>query len=375
MKEDNTMKHLNDIEEIKGEEMEQLEDNIIQEHKAKENNVKSNNPSEQSIDRFFEQLEESEAADLKSEKDNSTRNTLIIVVAAILILSTLAFMYLYWKSDSTTSSKTGVNVTISGDSGTQKGSKNKKEDTEVEDTDVDEEDDLEDYEEQDEFEESKVKEKNTKVVLEDWEKVSKSDMTDKQKEKMLEKVSESTLGEMFVGMPSAAEGFTSNREEMVDEDYVPNPYYVDLTKEEFIEQYNDIIMRITNPIYGEWEDLQLESKEKIDTKAYYAQIFKGVSDGELISNTKSEERSPMMFDYDANGFAAIYDKKQIDKNGARIVGKLTKGDMLYESEDRMVSDITVTYYLPDGSSFDRDMKLGLKINEENKLILTSIKSN
>lgn len=323
------------------------------------------------LNELFSQLEKSEAKDLEVVKDNSTRNTLIAIFAGILILSILAFMYLYWKSDSTTSSKTGVDITISGDNGSKAVEDNRDRDNTDEEAE-DLEDDENSKDEEDEETDTGVKPKNTKVKLADWEKVSKDKMTDKQKEEMMKNAEEGPIGEMFVGMPSAAEGFTSDREKMLDENYLPNPYYVDLTKEEFMKQYTDILMRVTNPVYGNWVGLQLESSKKIDTRDYYNTIFQGVADGELTENTKPDEKSPLMFDYDGNGFAGIYDKKQVDKNGARIVGRLKKGQLIYDSETRMKSDITVTYYLPDGSTFDRDMVLDLKINDDNRLVITKI---
>lgn len=342
-----------------------------EEAKEKAKEVENAKKPQDNLNELFNQLEKSEAKDLEVVKDNSTRNTLIAIFAGILILTILAFMYLYWKSDSTTSSKTGVDVTISGDNGSKATEDNRDRDEdeeEIENTENDEDSESE----EDESTDTGVKPKNTKVKLEDWEKVSKDNMTEQQKETMLQNAEQGPIGEMFVGMPSEAEGFTSDKEKMLDENYLPNPYYVDLTKEEFIEQYTDILMRVTSPVYGNWVGLQLESSKKIDTRDYYNTIFKGVSDGELSENTKPDERSPLMFDYDGNGFAGIYDKKQVDKNGARIVGRLKKGQLIYDSETRMKSDITVTYYLPDGSTFDRDMVLDLKINDDNRLVITKI---
>lgn len=350
-KESNNLENIEKMQES----LQDVEDNIVEE----DINKKSSNDN---LNDFFSDLKESESQDMKVKKDNSLKNTIIISVAAFMILLSLALLYLYLNYDKISSSKTGVNVTITGDS-----NENSKEIASTES--------VGDEEENEEVEEdTSHNTKETKVKLEEWEKVSRDKMTEKQKKKMLKAMEEGAVGEMFMGMPSEEEGYTSDPDKMLDKDYVPNPYYVDLTKEDYIEQYSDILMRLINPIYGNWMEYQMESPNKIDNKVAYSKIFQGVSDGELFSNTEKSKDNPMMFDYDANGFAAIYKNAEKDKNGVRIIGELSSGELIYNEDSTITNNITVKYLLPDGSSFDKDMQLKLKIDSNKKLVLTDIKN-
>lgn len=357
-KESNNLNNLESIEKMQ-ESLQDVEDNIIEEDINKEKNNNSND----NLNSFFNDLEESESQDMKVKKDNSLKNTIIISVAAFMVLLALALMYLYLNFDKISSSRTGVNVTITGDS-----NENSKEIASTES--VGDEEESEEVAEED----TSHNTKETKVKLEEWEKVSREKMTDKQKKKMLKAMEEGAVGEMFMGMPSEEEGYTSDPDKMLDKDYVPNPYYVDLTKEDYIEQYSDILMRVINPIYGDWMEYQMENPNKINNREAYAKIFQGVSDGELFSNTEKSKDNPMMFDYDANGFAAIYKNAEKDKNGVRIIGELSSGELIYNEDSTITNNITVKYLLPDGSSFDKDMQLKLKIDSNKKLVLTDIKN-
>lgn len=313
--------------------------------------------NKKSIEEMMSEISEHEEKDTGISQEKRTKNLLVISVAAVLILITIALAYVFLTGDQTTSSRVGQNVKIINNA---KGNAIEEENSTA--VASSEKDIITE-------EEPEVDPLKTKQSLEGWEKVERDKLSPSLKEAMLEEVKKGFIGDNFLAMPSAKEGFTSDPSKMVDEDGVPNIYYVDLTQEEFIEQYTDILYRIANPIYGKWVKYQMTNKV-INQEDAYKEVFRGVATGDYLSSIRNSKKNPLKMNVDGNDYR-IYDENQKDSNGARIVGRPIDGTVNYKDARNLESVVTIEYTLPDGSTFEEDIKLELTIIN-NKLLINGM---
>lgn len=336
------------------------------------------NLNNDNIDELFNNLKNNQAKDKKSNKNLFAKNAAVIFIGIILIIAVLIAMALYTKSDRTTTSKTGTDIKIMGnDSEVKKKEEKKKNEENKKRTKTKKEKEKNEEEQQEvgHYLTSSVDPIKSVVKLEEWQKKYRKDLSKSQKEEMYNYVSDGVIGRAFAGMPSAKEGFISDPKKMLDENYVPNPSYVDLTKEEYIEQMSDIVNRITNPIYGGWAIYQMEDSNKEDVEKIYNYIFRDVKTDFFTENIdKKELVNVLPFDYGNNGYNGKFTPERIDTNGTRLFGNTKKLSIVYDDARKMKAYLIVEYSYPDGSTFDKNIQLDLEI-VDNKLLLDNIKSN
>lgn len=162
---------------------------------------------------------------------------------------------------------------------------------------------------------------NQVIPLPDWAKKSYYSLIDNEKKEMIASLDNKLFGNLIQSIPSKADGYTSNPEEILDEEGFPNLYYTTILQEDIKEYAILYLNRIVNPIFGDWVNYQYGKEynsEEIDP-VIYSDMFTP----DYIE--KNKKNLPFLTDKNKNNFG--YEWDEIKEKQARVIGVV---DDIYE---------------------------------------------
>ena len=162
---------------------------------------------------------------------------------------------------------------------------------------------------------------NQTIPLPDWAKKSYYSLTESEKTEMITSLDNKLFENIIQSLPSKSDGYTSNPEEMLDEEGFPNLYYTTILQEDIKEFSILYLNRIINPIFGDWVNYQYGKEynpENIDSN-----IYSDMFTSDYIEKNKNS--LPFLADKEKNNFGYEWDNTK-DKQ-ARVIGVI---DDIYE---------------------------------------------
>lgn len=156
-------------------------------------------------------------------------------------------------------------------------------------------------------------------------------------------------------LPSEAAGFTSDDSKVLNEDGTLNPFYTYWTKELFIKETNDILSRITNPVYGDWEYYQFSNSLKEESG--YRILHQKFADivPPYVNPETTRQQLPIYADWDKNDYG-MGDVLNPLSQGLRWYGNIDSTETTFTYNDEkgqydVVMNLNVTY-----SAWSKDKK-------------------
>lgn len=174
------------------------------------------------------------------------------------------------------------------------------------------------------------------VEMDDWEKkpIAETDAPNKDRDSILNTVlnSSSDLHSASSTLPSEASGFTSNQDEAVLDDGLPNPQYSYWTAELFQVEAHSSIERLINPVYGDWERFQYSAFDA--GRKFDPSIFNDIFTQRFIeenSGKQPREYLPVFADWEANDYG---ESRLLGNGGPRWFGKIENSttDFIYDDK-------------------------------------------
>lgn len=210
--------------------------------------------------------------------------------------------------------------------------------------------------------ESKPQIIETDLTLEDWMKKSYLNQTEDDKKAMLKYSSENFIGFNTEIYPSKEEGFTSDPTKEFDEDGLPNIYYVDLTREELLEQLSNIVYRISNPVYGDWISYQKPTEKKLN-EVVSVELLKDIATGEFSDTVyNSGNQELFLLDYNKNNYEGRFTEE------SKFIGVVKDGEVIYNDDSTIKAIFTVDYKINDSQIY-KTKTITLDLIIENKKLL------
>lgn len=215
--------------------------------------------------------------------------------------------------------------------------------------------------------ENKVEETKINLTLPDWQKKVYYLMDEKDIANMLNDTKSNFIGYNASFLPSEKDGFTSKIENKLDNNNLPNMYYVSLTSEQFQKDLATIIYRTINPIFGEWNEFQY-SNEKSRIDLFKKSIYEDYATNDF------NNFNIFMFDWQGNNYnnslVVEYDLKP-SVFTPKFIGILKSGDMEFVNDKDIKVNFIVDYKIDDERVlFTKKIKLNI-VNIDGKLLVKS----
>lgn len=172
--------------------------------------------------------------------------------------------------------------------------------------------------------------------------------------------------------PSVAEGFTSDKDKMYEEDGLPNIYYTTATKESIKFYTIQYLNRLFNPIFGGWTEYQYGKEFK--TSELSSEIYEDMFSDKYIEANKNS--MPFYTDKEGNDYGYEWSNKN---TVPRFIGVVT-GVSNLETDESLTSikiEANVSVY---GNTkeeqvqkdYDVVMTLIYDENKENSFVIDNI---
>lgn len=167
------------------------------------------------------------------------------------------------------------------------------------------------------------------VVLPTWAKISHANaQSEEDKAKIANSLDKTNFLYMTSVYPSVTEGFTSDPNNMYDEDGLPNIYYSTATREDIKFLVVQYLNRLYNPMFGNWIQYQYGKDHK--TSNMSDQIY-----GDMFTDSyieKNKENMPFYTDKEGNDYGIKWSNNDVSK--PRFVGVISEISKL-ETDDTL----------------------------------------
>lgn len=211
--------------------------------------------------------------------------------------------------------------------------------------------------------------------LDEWQTKPHSDSTSRDKEKMMQKYSGTSLAVASQRLPSGSAGFTSDPSKAKLPDGTLNPMYTTLTAQDYQQVAEGYVERLVNPIYGEWQ--QYQRKNGKASQNLQLGEFSNMFTQEYLSKNSSKpfkDYIPIYADWNANDYG-MGDK--LLSNGPRWIGKIDSMNSTFKYDEKtqqyntdVTANITYSAWAQDQSVLKKNGVLKLKLvtnsNDNNK---------
>lgn len=209
------------------------------------------------------------------------------------------------------------------------------------DGDSEEEINIRDFKNEDKYEWARKENAYTPVKTQKWETNkmvygktdSEVETNDKIDKAMFQKFSHLDYYSAAVDLPSEEAGFTSDFDKIKNEDGSLNPMYSYWTKESFIRETNQILTRLTNPIYGDWFEQQYT--DGVGNPLDYdrmKEVFSNIISPSMLEPNNKSSSIPVYADWDRNNYGM--GDQLLDVNvGFRWMGEVESTNTVFTYND------------------------------------------
>lgn len=205
---------------------------------------------------------------------------------------------------------------------------------------------------------------NIPINIPAWQKKYYKEMNAEDIVSMLKFTNENVIGQSLDFLPSVEDGFTSDKAQEYVNELAPNMYYVPMTKEDIQKDLSIYIYRLINPIFGGWtEYIYADNKKEDETKTRQI-IYTGMFDIDLGKKLMNANKD----------LIPLYNQEFTSENskGVEFIGVIRGGEFSVVNDKEFKITLIVDFMKSKDSIWKtKKYILGFKINDGNKLVITS----